>query len=75
MPIYEYSCSGCGQSFELLIMNSEKPECPECGSRRLSKLVSACSVQVASGEVPACPGALPSCSAERCRSGACNPGA
>ncbi len=32
MPIYEYQCKKCGQSFEEIITNNEKPLCPNCCS-------------------------------------------
>ncbi len=41
MPIYEYVCQKCGQSFELLIRGKEKPQCPHCGSKKLEKQFSA----------------------------------
>ncbi|MBI2880597.1 MAG: zinc ribbon domain-containing protein [Candidatus Tectomicrobia bacterium] len=43
MPIYEYTCAGCGAEFEKLTLATagEKggPEvaCPSCGSKRVSK--------------------------------------
>ncbi len=40
MPIYEYKCNKCGGTFEVLVRASEKPACPQCGSKRLKKLVS-----------------------------------
>lgn len=40
MPIYEYKCSKCFAVFEVLVRGDEKPACPECGSKRLKKLVS-----------------------------------
>ena len=40
MPIYEYKCSKCSAVFEALVRGDEKPACPECGSKRLKKLVS-----------------------------------
>ena len=41
MPIYEYKCQKCSAVFEALVRGREKPACPDCGSRRLKKLVSA----------------------------------
>ncbi len=41
MPLYEYTCKKCDQTFELLVRSSTVPTCPGCGSRRLQKLVSA----------------------------------
>ena len=42
MPIYEYACSACGQSFEHLARTlSDKPvKCPACGAKKLSKQLS-----------------------------------
>ncbi|NLG42651.1 MAG: zinc ribbon domain-containing protein, partial [Phycisphaerae bacterium] len=36
MPIYEYTCSGCGRLFEQLVQSREQEAelaCPHCGSR------------------------------------------
>ena len=42
MPIYEYRCEKCGQVDEFLIIGKqEKPLCKECGSKDLTKLLSA----------------------------------
>lgn len=41
MPLYEYTCKKCNQTFELLVMSSTKPACPGCGSTRLQRLISA----------------------------------
>lgn len=40
MPIYDYRCSGCNITFELLVRSSAVPACPACGSQQLEKLVS-----------------------------------
>ena len=41
MPIYEYSCRGCDQNFEQLILSSaEKVKCPKCGSGKVEKQLS-----------------------------------
>ena len=38
MPIYEYTCSGCGHPFETLVLNQrEVVACPKCGSERVAK--------------------------------------
>lgn len=42
MPIYEYKCNDCSNNFEMLVMGSKKPECPNCKSHDLSRLMSAC---------------------------------
>ena len=40
MPLFNYHCSGCDTEFETLVMGAEQPECPECGSTALDKLLS-----------------------------------
>ena len=30
MPIFEYACRGCGHRFEMLVLPSVSPACPEC---------------------------------------------
>lgn len=37
MPIFEYSCRGCGHQFEALVRGSKVPSCPECKSEDLEK--------------------------------------
>jgi putative FmdB family regulatory protein len=44
MPIYEYQCRKCGETFELLFRNSEEKvhvTCPKCKSTRTQRLMSA----------------------------------
>ncbi|MBW1668905.1 MAG: zinc ribbon domain-containing protein [Deltaproteobacteria bacterium] len=44
MPIYEYRCTKCNKEFEYLVLGSEKGiACPECDSRKVVRLMSACS--------------------------------
>jgi putative FmdB family regulatory protein len=40
MPLYEYSCKQCDRQFELLVRNSEAPECPACHGRDLERRLS-----------------------------------
>ena len=40
MPIFEYKCSACGHDFELLVLASDRPACPECESEDLEKQLS-----------------------------------
>ncbi|HMA67278.1 MAG TPA: zinc ribbon domain-containing protein [Desulfosalsimonadaceae bacterium] len=42
MPIYEYTCRKCEETFEALIRGGEKPSCPLCGSEDVKRLLSAC---------------------------------
>jgi len=43
MPIYEFICKECQEEFEELVMSpgDPKPKCPECGSKKVEKLMSA----------------------------------
>jgi putative FmdB family regulatory protein len=40
MPLYEYECRGCGHRFEALVRGEALPECPECQSQNLERLLS-----------------------------------
>jgi putative FmdB family regulatory protein len=40
MPLYSYHCGKCDKDVELLISSSETPVCPDCGSKKLERLVS-----------------------------------
>jgi putative FmdB family regulatory protein len=42
MPIFEYNCEQCGKQFEYLVFGKEEPECPECQSKQVCKLMSTC---------------------------------
>ncbi len=42
MPIFEYQCKGCGGQFEKLVFGNETPECPDCNSKKVCKLMSTC---------------------------------
>lgn len=42
MPIYEYHCKDCGKDFECLVIGSDIPECTDCNSQNVVKLMSAC---------------------------------
>jgi len=43
MPIYEYKCEKCGNSFEKLVFGSDKEpvSCPECKATDVKRLLSA----------------------------------
>ena len=52
MPIFEYKCQDCGAQFEELVAGRDDcPPCPECGSAKTGKLMSACCVR-AGGALP-----------------------
>lgn len=41
MPIYEFSCPGCRDEFEKLVMGSRtEVACPACGSARVERRMS-----------------------------------
>lgn len=40
MPIYDYRCCDCKQTFDLMVRASTIPACPSCGSQQLEKQVS-----------------------------------
>jgi putative FmdB family regulatory protein len=47
MPLYEYECDACGNRFEQIQKFSDRPveKCPECGARRVRKLISSPAIQ------------------------------
>ena len=55
MPLFQYACEECGQTHELLIRGNEKPACPNCGSERLTRQMSAFAA-VSSGSKSDAPG-------------------
>ena len=40
MPIYEFTCQGCGRTFETLVRGGAEPQCPHCQSTHLDKQLS-----------------------------------
>ena len=47
MPMYEYECGACGHRFERIQKFSDPPieECPNCGERKVQKLLSSPAIQ------------------------------
>ena len=37
MPIFDYSCKGCGHRFDALVLRNEVVSCSKCGSQDLEK--------------------------------------
>jgi len=54
MPIYEYICEKCAGEFETLVRGDEKPVCPQCGGKKLSRKLSVVAAHVNSTG-PVCP--------------------
>jgi putative FmdB family regulatory protein len=74
MPIYEYNCSACDSQFELLVRGSEKPACPECGSKKLEKQLSvpAAHTAAAKSSLPMCDSPMSGgCGLPQCGGGSC----
>lgn len=51
MPIFDFRCTACDQTFERLVRGSARPACPHCGSAALEKQVSAPAAPPQSGEL------------------------
>jgi len=49
MPIFEYACKDCGQSFERIVARHDSTtDCPHCNSHRVEKQLSIFAVAGAS---------------------------
>jgi putative FmdB family regulatory protein len=47
MPIYEYECATCGETFEVILaIGEDSPPCPECGGHECTKLIAAPAVHI-----------------------------
>ncbi|MFZ5645740.1 MAG: FmdB family zinc ribbon protein [Bacillota bacterium] len=51
MPIYDFRCKKCRHKFTVLtgISERDRVECPQCRSKEVEQLISACSVRSGSG--------------------------
>lgn len=52
MPIYEFACDDCGQSFETLVLASSKiteVTCPTCQSQNVTKKISSFASKLSGG--------------------------
>ncbi len=74
MPIYEYKCSKCGETFEELITSNREKNvpCPKCSSQKTERLMSRVGgISVGASKMPTCASTCPapnSC----CSGGACH---
>lgn len=41
MPIFDFRCKSCANTFEMLVRSSSVPACPACGSVDVEKQISA----------------------------------
>lgn len=70
MPLYEYACQKCEHTFETLVYEGDRVECPKCQSVRLERLMSIPGVGKAAGSMPmsGCGDpSLPPCGAPWCQ--------
>jgi putative FmdB family regulatory protein len=51
MPYFSYRCKGCDALFEMLVLSSETPVCPSCGSSDLDQQISAAAPSGKSKEI------------------------
>jgi putative FmdB family regulatory protein len=72
MPIYEYRCTDCQTTFEILVRGDNGVACPDCGSQRLDKLITAASML--SGQTKRAPGSTCCGLEERCDAPPCSEG-
>ncbi len=62
MPLYEYHCDDCDKNIEVLVRASENPTCDDCGSSKLTRLLSVPAAHTTGGSsLPVCeaPGPMP----------------
>ncbi len=70
MPLFEYRCPTCAIDFELLMRDGDTAACPQCGSHRVGKLLSAASPLAAQSRLPVvgdCPPGNAPCGPACCR--------
>jgi putative FmdB family regulatory protein len=49
MPIYEYRCNECNNTFEKLVFGQDEVLCPNCGAG-VERLMSSCNFKSAAGD-------------------------
>jgi len=63
MPIYEYKCTLCGNTFEMIRFAQDEDKdivCPACGKKKVEKMMSL--TAGSHGSCESCSAAGPSCS-------------
>ena len=73
MPIFEYKCTNCRSTFELLVRSDTRIACPSCESEKVVKKLSLFAAHTKKPEsaVPACHTGARGCDLGRCGSGFC----
>jgi putative FmdB family regulatory protein len=73
MPIFEYTCSVCNASFELLVRSDTRIACPSCKSGNVKKKLSlfASFVKKDATAMPDCHTGHAGCDLGKCGSGFC----
>ena len=64
MPIYEYECTACGETFEHLIRSAKEEReaaCTACGSRKIKRRLSVFSAHAAESRPALPPGGCGQC--------------
>jgi putative FmdB family regulatory protein len=73
VPIFEYMCTDCNTSFEVLTRSDTRVACPSCAGVNLKKKLSlfASIVKKDGNSVPACHSGHHGCDLGKCGSGFC----
>ncbi len=61
MPIYEYSCSSCNNTFETLVFGNDSVICPVCGGP-VERIMSCCNFKSGAGDFKTSSSGKSSCS-------------
>lgn len=70
MPLFDFVCNACGETFEFLVIGGERPFCPRCASGDLKKKMSAFAFRSKGEGGQTVSGAGSSCAG--CRGGNCS---
>ncbi len=76
MPLYEYVCPGCGESFEkrVPIAEADQTSCPHCGSQHTKRRLPRIAVQLQSAGNNPVSDFGSTCSGGSCCGGTCGLG-
>jgi putative FmdB family regulatory protein len=71
MPLFEYRCTRCQHEFEALVRDEAWPDCPECGTPKPDKLLSAVAARVSGSRSLPVSSTCPPSDAPPCGPGCC----